>query len=313
MPPDELVSVVIPTYNYGHCVADAVDSALAQTYPSCEVIVVDDGSTDETPARLAVYGDRIRVIRQNNQGLSAARNTGIRAAHGQYIALLDSDDMFHPKKIEWQLSYLIANPNVGLIGTRSFSDPSKRWPSVDAAPEVCLITLNELVVKSRFSPSSAMFRKECVNQVGDFDTTLRSVEDRDFWIRVATRSEVATLLADLTYYRVTPGSMSKNVERMEHFESLVLDKVFLLPELRDQRLLRRKAKGLAAYSSAFMFYDAGLRFQAAKRMVRSFLWWPIPFHVPDVKMPLARLRLSFAILRQSIRSSLGMKGRSLCL
>src|SRR5688572_5767710 len=109
-PDPPLVSVVIPTYNYGHLVAEAVDSALAQTYPAVEVLVVDDGSTDDTWDRLARYGDRIRCVRQANAGLSAARNTGIRAAHGEYVALLDSDDAFHPRKLDLQMRYLTSRP-----------------------------------------------------------------------------------------------------------------------------------------------------------------------------------------------------------
>ena len=103
---NELISVVIPTYNYGHFVTEAVDSVLAQTYRHYEVVVVDDGSTDDTRARLAPYGDRIRYIHQENQGLSAARNTGIRAARGGVIGLLDSDDKWHPRKLETQAAFL---------------------------------------------------------------------------------------------------------------------------------------------------------------------------------------------------------------
>ena len=112
MTPDDkpLVSVVIPTFNYGHCVVDAVESALGQTYSPVEVIVVDDGSTDDTRARLEPYRDRINYVHQPNQGLSAARNTGIRAARGPLVALLDSDDAFHPRKLELQVAYLRAHP-----------------------------------------------------------------------------------------------------------------------------------------------------------------------------------------------------------
>jgi glycosyltransferase involved in cell wall biosynthesis len=293
-----LVSVVIPTYNYGHCVADAVDSALAQTYPAVEVIVVDDGSTDDTPDRLAKYGDRIRVIRQPNQGLSAARNAGIRAAAGELVALLDSDDAFHPRKLEHQTAYLAANPAVGLVGTNHFSDPTKMWPAVETTPAARAVSLDELVIKARFSPSSAVLRKACVAAVGDFDTTLRSVEDRDFWIRVATKFGVAVLDADLTFYREQPGSMSRNVERMEQFEKVVLEKAFALPELRGRRLLRRKARGLASYSSAFMHHISDRPAGAARRMVESFAWWPVPFRVPDVRMPLARARLFAAVVKK---------------
>jgi len=94
-----LVTVVIPTYNYGRYICETVESALGQTYSPVEIIVVDDGSMDDTRERLATYGDRIRYIHQQNRGLSAARNTGIQAARGEFVALLDSDDLWLPDKV----------------------------------------------------------------------------------------------------------------------------------------------------------------------------------------------------------------------
>src|SRR5262245_24730960 len=100
--PDFLVSVVIPTFNRAHLITGAIESVLAQTLPPLEIIVVDDGSTDDTPERLAPYLDRIVFLGQENRGVSAARNAGIQAARGNLIAFLDSDDVWHPRKIEIQ-------------------------------------------------------------------------------------------------------------------------------------------------------------------------------------------------------------------
>src|SRR5271156_2034659 len=97
------VSVIIPTYNYGRFVTEAVDSVLAQSYTDHEVIVVDDGSVDDTPERMQPYAERVRYLRQPNQGPSAARNNGIEAARGEYVAFLDADDLWHPRKLEAQL------------------------------------------------------------------------------------------------------------------------------------------------------------------------------------------------------------------
>ena len=180
MTPDQkpLVSVVVPTFNYGHCVVDAVESALAQTYVPVEVIVIDDGSTDDTRARLEPYRDRINYVFQPNQGLSAARNTGIRAATGSLIALLDSDDAFHPRKLELQVAHLTAHPAVGVVATDHFTDPAQRWPAVPEPVPVARETLQRVVATSRFAPSSVLVRRECFDAVGLFDTSLRSVEDK---------------------------------------------------------------------------------------------------------------------------------------
>src|SRR5438034_9298591 len=109
------VSVIIPTYNYARYLAAAIESALAQTYAPLEIIVVDDGSTDDTLRILGAYGNRLRVLRQANQGAGAARNAGIAAARGEYVAFLDSDDLWHPRKLELQLARFASDPDLGLV------------------------------------------------------------------------------------------------------------------------------------------------------------------------------------------------------
>lgn len=288
-----LVSVVIPTYNYGHCVAEAVESALTQTYPNVEVIVVDDGSTDDTRARLAPYGDRIRYIYQPNAGLSAARNTGIRAARGSYIALLDSDDAFHPRKLELQMGYLTGHPEIPFLATDHLGGPTcPPWSPPPDAPPVHRVKQEELVIKTRFGSCGVVVRKDCFDQVGLFDESLRSVEDRDMWIRLAARFPIALMRAPLWWYRSQPGSMSRNAEKMTYYERVVLDKAFAMPQLRHRRLLRRKALGLAAFSAAYMFVESGQPWAAARMMIRSVAWWPVPFRVPDIRVPFARLRFA---------------------
>jgi glycosyltransferase involved in cell wall biosynthesis len=303
---EPLVSVVIPSFNYGHLVGEAVDSVLVQTYPNVEVIVVDDGSTDDTRQRLAKYGERIRYHYQPNAGLSAARNTGIGLAEGEYIALLDSDDAFHPEKLAVQMAVLTKHPTLGLVGTDEFSDEPVEWTSVqladiDAATE--MISLEQAVIKAQFAPSSILARRECFELAGLFDTELKSVEDRDMWIRIAARLPLATIHWPLTWYRHTTGSMSRNAAKMEHFEQVVLRKAFAMPELRGRWLLRQKAHGLAAYSAAYMYLSSGERRLAWQRMIASFLQWPLPISVPNVRYHFARTRL---LLRSSLA---GMVGR----
>jgi glycosyltransferase involved in cell wall biosynthesis len=291
-----LVSVIIPTFNYGRYVTEAVESALAQTYPAVEVIVIDDGSTDDTRERLAPYADRIRYVYQTNAGLSAARNAGIRAAAGPFVAFLDSDDAFHPRKLELQMAAFAADPALGLVATLSFSDEPPAWAELPPGLPLQPVSLDEVVLASRFSPSSVVAQRECFETAGEFDTSLRSVEDRDMWIRVAARCRVTRVELPLTWYRVTPGSMSRNPERMEHFERVVLEKAFRMPELAGYRKLWRKSRGLAALASAWAFYSADRPGAAAARLVRSFAWWPFPYHRPDVRHPWVRIRLLAAAL-----------------
>src|SRR5262245_15747118 len=127
------VSVVIPTYNCGRLVTEAVDSVLGQTVPPAEVIVVDDGSQDDTAERLAAYAGRVRYLRQENQGVAAARNCGVAASGGEVVAFLDADDVWHPRKLEFQLAALDRHPGLGLLGTGSFDWPAAAWPAVPSA------------------------------------------------------------------------------------------------------------------------------------------------------------------------------------
>jgi glycosyltransferase involved in cell wall biosynthesis len=114
---EPLVSVVIPTYNNARYLGAAIDSVLAQTWPRVEVIVVDDGSRDETPQVVAPYGDRIVCLRQENQGLAGARSAGLARATGAYVAWLDSDDMWNPEKLAVQIAFLEARPDVAVVST----------------------------------------------------------------------------------------------------------------------------------------------------------------------------------------------------
>src|ERR1043165_5503387 len=146
-----LVSIVIPTYNYAHFLSQAVESALAQTYPNTEVIVVDDGSTDHTRQVLAAYGDRIRYTHQVNKGLSAARNTGIRKARGELIALLDSDDVLYPPRVEAGVSFLRRFPEFGLVASDEDMGAGPAWSGKPLSiADYAEVTLDEAVIRTRF-------------------------------------------------------------------------------------------------------------------------------------------------------------------
>jgi glycosyltransferase involved in cell wall biosynthesis len=197
-----LVSVIIPTYNRGWIVRDAVDSVLGQTYADFEPIVVDDGSTDRTPQILDAYGDRLRVIRQANQGVSAARNRGIGESSGPLIALLDSDDIWLPKKLSVQVDFFKKNPAALICQTEEIwirnglrVNPGKRHrkPSgmiFERSLELCLV-----------SPSAVMVRRELFEKVGLFDESLPACEDYDLWLRVGCRFPVHLIDKPLTIKR----------------------------------------------------------------------------------------------------------------
>jgi glycosyltransferase involved in cell wall biosynthesis len=296
---EPLISVVIPCYNYGCFVINAVESVLVQSYSNREIIVVDDGSTDDTGQRLRPYLDRICYIHQKNAGPSAARNTGIRAAAGEWIAFLDADDVWHPRKLELQMRCLQGQPpEVGLLATDVFTDQRTAWPVVDETrANVLHYSLDDIVGTCRFGPSSTVIRKSCLEAVGLFDPALRSAEDRDIWIRLASHCKLAKLSLPLLFYRIHSASLSNRSTQIEENELLVLNKAMAeIPALRGRRLLARQMYSLAAFTSAQNFRQDGDAAAALARMLKSFFLWPLPLRNQDDAPFFVRIRVALNLL-----------------
>ncbi|MFN6487966.1 MULTISPECIES: glycosyltransferase [unclassified Nostoc] len=225
------VSVIIPTYQRGHIVSQAINSVLAQTYKDYEIIVINDGSQDNTPQVLAEFSDRhhITAIHQANQGLSAARNAGIRSARGKYIAFLDDDDLWEPQKLEKQISVLEANPRIGLIYSDSlfFSDQQGLFPGSynTAYPTPNLLILWTLFRYNYIPVLTVVVRRDCLDKVGLFDETLRSCEDYDLWLRLIEKFPIYFLNQPLARYRESPNNLSQDREQMLTSHLRVKEKV----------------------------------------------------------------------------------------
>lgn len=195
-------SVIIPTWNRRDLLVRAVESVLAQTRPVEEIIVVDDGSTDGTAAHLAErYGERILCVRQDNAGVSAARNRGLRLARGRYIALLDSDDEWLPEKTARQVEYLEAHPDIGMVVCNvlrvdrhgALIDVFDRRRQIPADGPALQWVLQDPAL----APLSVLMRREVYDTVGDFDEDLRTAEDLDFHLRVAARWPIGVVAEPL--------------------------------------------------------------------------------------------------------------------
>ena len=191
---DPIVSVVIPTYNRAHCLGDAIDSVLAQNFQDYELIVVDDGSTDETCGIMKAYDGRVKLIRQNNSGVSSARNAGIRAAGGEWIAFLDSDDTWEPDKLKVQVDDLQASPgavahmvdativvsdheHISLFELRGIQEDFLRRPFRERP--LCD------VLKVQFFTSTWIVHRKAIKSAGYFDPGMKIYEDYDLLTRVA--------------------------------------------------------------------------------------------------------------------------------
>ncbi|HSC74751.1 MAG TPA: glycosyltransferase [Pseudomonadales bacterium] len=273
-----LVSIIVPAYNYAGFVAEAIHSALQQSHRNIEVIVVDDGSTDDTAAivrGLTEKDTRILYVHQKNRGLSAARNTGIQHSTGEFIVLLDADDTLHPQKIQAHLEHFRQMPAMDISYGRSryflsgkpqatfasFELDNQDWmPCVSGSAST---VLPALIVNNIMPVCSAMLRRSVVTRVGDFDTTLKSLEDWDYWLRAAAGQCVFGFSEDerlAAYIRVHDTSMSQNVLRMKKVQyRLRLDNiphcVAALPDRTLSRTLlkdntRRRLRCLAAIARA---------------------------------------------------------------
>jgi len=238
------VSVVIPTYNYARYVPEAIDSVLAQSFEELEIIVVDDGSTDKTAEVLRAFGGQLRVIRQERRGLSAARNTGIRAARGQYLAFLDSDDLWLPEKVSLQVARLDAEPEVGLVYAETLlfddSTPATLTPHSYWASHPSGKILPWLVRQNVIPSPTPMVRRELFERVGLFDETLSACEDWDMWIRIGRVCEIAYVNRVLAKYRQHRENMSLDSDRLMMNGLRVLEKAFSAPDpSRELHGLRR--------------------------------------------------------------------------
>jgi glycosyltransferase involved in cell wall biosynthesis len=287
------VSVVIPTYNRRDIVRDAIDSALAQTLPPSQIIVVDDGSRDDTGPHLrATYGDAIDYRRQANAGLSAARNHGIRAATQPLVAFLDDDDVWHPRKLELQAQCFERDPAWGLLGAEQFDWPAETFPVAPADPRAVLrtVTWEQLVIRTLIPVSSVVVRRDLFERAGEFDVTFRSSEDRDFFLRAARVARVGMLGTPLSGYRDTPGSMCKDPVGREEAMRRILREIDQRGDWGGRWVLRRKAYSFMHHVCSDANARAGNHAGSIARTLKSLANYPLPFRRDEARMPFDRPR-----------------------
>ncbi|OQX24791.1 MAG: glycosyl transferase [Desulfobacteraceae bacterium IS3] len=182
------VSVIIPAFNRSRMLKEAVDSVLAQDFTDFELIVTDDGSTDDTPEILQSYQENIIVIRQENKGVSAARNAGIAAASGEYLAFLDSDDLWLPGKLSEQIAFFNSHPDALICQTEEI------WirNGIRVNPKLKHRKLSGMIFEPSLhlclvSPSAVMIKRRLFETVGLFDESLPACEDYDLWLRISCK------------------------------------------------------------------------------------------------------------------------------
>ena len=214
------ISVVIPAYNAGPYINAAIDSVLGQTLPPLEIIVIDDGSTDDTCEMINIFGGLVKYVFQENQGISGARNTGIRLACGEWIALLDADDVWHRQKLEIQSAILESHPTIGLLATELYTMDIDGVPLSEPPPAritsfgLETISLLQLIEQSRFGANTVIFKKTLSESLGGFSTQIRASEDMLMWWMIAAQKQILKIDAKLVGYRIHSSSVSFQYQLM---------------------------------------------------------------------------------------------------
>lgn len=277
-----LISVVIPTYNYRRYVVEAVESVLAQTYRPLEVIVADDGSTDGTAEELARYGDQIRYTYQPNRGLPAARNLGIRAAAGQHLAFLDSDDLWAPTKIEKQVALIEKSPRVGVVYCdgchvdlrTGVTQPLSVRP--DGRGDLRRRLLHRNCITG--SASAVLVRRECFEKAGLFNEDLRSAEDWDMWIRISRHYEFDFVPEPLITLRHHGGNMHKKIALMRRYQLQVIQQAFAEdPVDRCNLFMRQRTRAYISFDSGNEYLDAREYGRAMLFLSQAIAFWPFNY------------------------------------
>jgi glycosyltransferase involved in cell wall biosynthesis len=277
------VDVIIPAFNAAKYLPFALESVASQTFDDWQIVLVDDGSTDNTAEVVAPFLDRfgtkITYIKQINRGLPASRNAAIRASTSEFIALLDADDVWMPCRLAESLKILADRPQAGLAyGLLTGIDPEGRIGSTwggNLKHSEGHIAPHIYMRKVELPCPTITFRRRCMDEVGCFDETMRSTEDRDLWLRIALRHEVAFVPKVLARYRRSPDSMSTNSQRMLEAQLQFIRKHYgsegcgLIPrQIASARAYKQRAEALKAQNRPAA---------ALRSALRAFAIYPLDF------------------------------------
>jgi glycosyltransferase involved in cell wall biosynthesis len=277
-----LVSVVIPVYNGEPFIAECLLSVYRQTYRSIEVIIVDDGSTDRSLAIIEQFAGGKKIIRQQNKDVCHARNAGIRAASGDFIAFLDQDDLWQPDKLEKQAAVFQKNPEVDLVFTDliKFFPSGKRHHAADKDRLARSLTdenlFDTLVRKNVLMPSAVMVRRASIVAAGLFDEQFKTCGDYELWLRMAALGMKFFYLPEaLTLYRYHGANTSKKTATMHEDRMRAIKKTFANPLLSEgKKRLERPALAAAQMMGAHTFFSIGEyeKFLENARQALSYDW-----------------------------------------
>jgi len=280
------VTVIIPTYNCARYIGEAVDSVLAQTYPVHEILVVDDGSTDNTRDVLSKYREPVRYIPQKNAGPPAARNNGILQATGDYIAFLDSDDLWLPHKLQAQMECFQQHPEYGMVycDMKTFDDTGILEESVKITRHLTYYTgdiFPQLFAETIFQTSALVVRRTCFDKVGLLDTTLPMGDDYEIFLRLARYYHVGCVDEPLILYRQHPSqgtrTWGKQLQQGTPWEVKVLQNALKACPGAEKELGRTTVRHRLSkpyFTLAYAYLGEGEHRQARSLLAGALKLWP---------------------------------------
>ncbi len=271
------ISVIIPAYNAAEFVGKAIESAIAQTLPAHEILVIDDGSKDDTVSAVEKYLPKVRLLQRQNGGPAAARNLGIRESTGEWLAMLDADDTWLPTKLEKQAAHT-EKSKVGIVHA---------YENEEDAPPPSRIDFSEMWKKNWISNTTALVRREACEQVGGLDESreLISVEDYNLWLRIVFAGwEVATCREKLVNYTPAPNSLSRQTERFARAEFENVSNLYRRLNLPEELVKEKRIALSEQYGRDLLHYR---NLKAAREMLlfplresptpSRFVWWLATF------------------------------------
>jgi len=270
-----VVSVIIPTFNRLTMLREAVRSALAQTYDLIELIVVDDGSTDGTEEEFTSKTDLTYIRTSQNRGVSATRNLGMLRSRGEYLAFLDSDDLWEPEKIEAQVHFFGKNPELQIAQTeeiwyRRGQRVNPRKIHKKFGGEIFAHCLPRCVV----SPSAVMLKRALLEKVGTFDESLPACEDYDLWLRVAAKVPIGLLPEPLTIKRGGHQDQLSNQHSLDHYRIQALCKILNQNDLDELK----RMQALRALQEKCMVYGRGCMKRGRREEAKRIFGLPEKMH-----------------------------------
>lgn len=280
-----LLSVVITTYNYAEYLPTAVESVLNQTYKNLEVIIVNDGSTDNTDEVIAPYlkDERIKYIKQKNAGQASAKNCGIKNSKGEYIAFLDADDYWRNDKLERQIKLFDRDTEVGVvysdiafINQDGIVNNKMHTPPLHSG-----YVLQELFIDNFVGFSTSVAKKGCFNKVGLFDEGLAMAIDWDLWLRIACYYKFACINEPLLFYRYGHANMSQNSEKRIQCSDFVMRRFLLNNRDKLKKETIKKAKTLT-YNRRGAYYLPKNFFKGINYLIKSLV--VIPLQITPLKI-----------------------------